>query len=197
MPSGWPSSIEGYVKGDVGFELYLLVSNALYSRNYLVVVQRAWENLDLAFAFVDDEIAIWNEYPADDRGEAMLVIVPEAIEHPEPMRAVAVRSIVGLHAFDDCLHLRRKLEESRMAGDVFRFGGIEREGASSTGWPASKLPVQIVEGSPEVMDEITDKEAEFIGRGAVYLDPEVVEASITLTLGDNLIRPAIRSVNEA
>jgi hypothetical protein len=204
--SCWPFLGKGYVEGEYEFEITLNVSSRVVHAacEYSVILKRAAVSEEPASACPDAEVPAYSsdlhsrvqwERACDRHDALVLVVVPEAFEHPQWIStrvslAALKRLKVGDDSPDSGGHRTQVIEAHVPSGlatsttlvleDGERDAVISRRVVES----ASECPEEIVEASADVMNRVTGQQTEASRRTPEDLSVREVAALFTIVLSD-------------
>src|SRR5581483_8865804 len=147
------------------------------------------EEVDTSGALDDQTV----RHRRDDMGEAMLVVIGEAVEHPERI-FLGARLEVRLHSVDDCLCVRRN--RSNLPLSVIAIPSlpvpilVDRElGVTRgvVGREKSKLPSDVIERRAQLLQALTDQDADSRRDFLLRYQAEKLKAAVRVEARDNLI----------
>lgn len=214
LPFGWSPFVKCYIEGDSIIELWFrLTSVEGNSCDFLAIMKYAtcrdnhrasnenlanrppiWQANDLPSLWTDSRRLM--EGRADDR-TSMFVIIPEAIENPERMQVWVIPSfvwLVGLETFNEVYgSLWEAIERFPFSVKLITRLTDRKvqviQDAFGTSRKVPKLPNHIVQNGAEVVDTISNDEAQTQWRlfPTLHLNPQELIESITIFLGHHFM----------
>lgn len=185
------SPLEAYRHGDIWFEVMLTCEADGHRHLYAAILEEAVFNLGTARGFELDRQRQLSQRP-------VLIDVPEAVENPERVGLRFLRSAVWLHRLDDLLRVGRHALEHPVDLPLRPIVVLEEDwelgtvvGLLAAAVGNGTLPDHLIQGRPEIMDDLTDRYTPCAGRCSAWLDAEDVASMIEIDFVDGAVYTSV------